>query len=107
MDFPGGSVVKNPPANAGATGDGGSIIESGRSCRGVNGNPLQYSWTEKPGQRSLADYSLRDHKELDTTEHIHTRTHKHLVGRMGSISEGESGPKYGMASFYGLGNFIG
>ena len=74
VDFP---VVKNLPANAGATGDGGSIIESGRSSRGGNGNPLQYSWTDKPGQRSLADYSLRDHKELDTTEHAHTHTHTH------------------------------
>ena len=38
--FPGGSVVKNPPANA---GDAGSIPEFGRSPGGRNGNPLQYS----------------------------------------------------------------
>ena len=38
--FPGGSVVKNPPANA---GDVGSISGSGRSPGGGNGNPLQYS----------------------------------------------------------------
>ena len=42
-----------------------------------------------------------------THTHTHTHTHKHSIGRMGSISEGESGPKDGMASFYGLGNFIG
>ena len=29
--FPGGSVVKNPLANAGDTGDAGSIPRSGRS----------------------------------------------------------------------------
>ena len=29
--FPGGSVVKNPPANAGDAGDSGSISGSGRS----------------------------------------------------------------------------
>ena len=34
--LPGGSVVKNPPANA---GDAGSIPESGRSPGGGNGNP--------------------------------------------------------------------
>ena len=35
--FPGGSVVKNPPANV---GDVGSIPESGRSHGEGNGNPL-------------------------------------------------------------------
>ena len=41
--FPGGSVVKNLPANAGASGDVGSIPGSGRFPGGGNGNPLQYS----------------------------------------------------------------
>ena len=40
MGFPGGSVVKNPPANA---GDVGSISEWGRSAEEGNGNPFQYS----------------------------------------------------------------
>ena len=40
MGFPGGSVVKNPPANA---GDAGSTPGSGRSLGERNGNPLQYS----------------------------------------------------------------
>ena len=40
MGFPGGSVVKNSPANA---GDMGSIPGLGRSCGEGNGNPLQYS----------------------------------------------------------------
>ena len=34
LDFPGGSVVKNSPAN---TGDGGSIPGSGRSPGGGSG----------------------------------------------------------------------
>ena len=38
--FPGGAVVKNPPANAGDTRDVGSIPGSGRSPRKGNGNPL-------------------------------------------------------------------
>ena len=39
-DFPGGSAVKNPPANA---GDMGSIPGSGRSPGEGNGNLLQCS----------------------------------------------------------------
>ena len=47
---PGGSVIKNPPANAADAGDVGSIPGSGRSPGEGNGNPLQYScWTEEPG----------------------------------------------------------
>ena len=41
VGFLGGSVVKNPPANA---GDMNSIPKSGRSPGEGNGNPLQYSW---------------------------------------------------------------
>ena len=37
------SLVKNLPANAGDTGDMGSIPGSGRSPRGGNDNSLQYS----------------------------------------------------------------
>ena len=39
---------KNPPANAEATGDMGSIPGSGRSPGEGIGNPLQYSCLEKP-----------------------------------------------------------
>ena len=38
-DFPGGTVVKNPPANAGDTREAGSIPESGRSPAVGKGNP--------------------------------------------------------------------
>ena len=41
-------VVKNLPAHAGGTRDGGSIPGSGRSPGGDNGNPLQYSCLENP-----------------------------------------------------------
>ena len=53
MGFPGGTVVKNPPTNAGATGDTGSIPGSGRSPGGGNGNPLQYSCLENPVDRGV------------------------------------------------------
>ena len=41
--FPGASVVKNLLANAGDSGDEGSIPGSGRSPGREHGNPLQYS----------------------------------------------------------------
>ena len=39
-------MVANLPANAGQTGDSGSIPGLGRSPGGGNGNPLQYSCLE-------------------------------------------------------------
>ena len=58
LDFPGGAVVKNPPANAGDAGDpgdAGPIPVLGRSPRRGHGNALQYSclrisWMEEPGK---------------------------------------------------------
>ena len=47
MGFPGGSVVKNLPANAGDA----ALIPVGRSPAGGNGNPLQYSCLEIPKDR--------------------------------------------------------
>ena len=46
--FPGGSVVKNPPADA---GDLGLIPRSGRCPGARKGNPNQYSWLENPMDR--------------------------------------------------------
>ena len=48
LDFLGGSVVKNLPANA---GEAGSIPGSGRSPAGGDDNPLQYSCLEIPMDR--------------------------------------------------------
>ena len=48
MGFPGGSMVKNPPANA---GDMGAIPGSGRSPGVGNGNPLQDSCLENSMDR--------------------------------------------------------
>ena len=46
--FPGGTVVKNPPVNAGDIRDADSIPESGRSSAGGHGSPLQHSCLENP-----------------------------------------------------------
>ena len=43
--FPGGSVIKNTPANV---GDSSSILGSGRSPGEGNGNSFQYSCLENP-----------------------------------------------------------
>ena len=51
VGFPGGTVVKNLPANAGDIGDVGSIPGLGRSLVGGNGNSLQYSCLGNPMDR--------------------------------------------------------
>jgi len=50
LSIPHGSVVKNPPANA---GDVGSIHESGRSPGEGNGNPLKYSCLGNPKDKGV------------------------------------------------------
>ena len=65
MGFPGGSVVKNSPANA---GDVGLIPGSGRSSREGNGNPFQYSCLENPVDRGALWATVQGvTKESDTT----------------------------------------
>ena len=49
--FLGGAVVKNPPANAGDTGDTDLIPGLGRPLGGGNGNLLQYSYLGNPMYR--------------------------------------------------------
>jgi len=46
-------MVKNPHAKAGDTRDTGSIHGLGRSSKGGNGKPLQYSYLEIPMDRIL------------------------------------------------------
>ena len=65
LGFPGGSVVKNSPANA---GDKGLIPESGRSPGEGNGNPLQYSCLGNPMERGGWQATVCGAaKEWDTT----------------------------------------
>ena len=61
LGFPGGSDGKESTCNA---GDLGLIPRLGRSPGGGHGNLIQYSCLENPyGQRSLAGYSPRGHRE--------------------------------------------
>ena len=65
-DFPGGSVVKHPLANA---GDVGWIPGLGRSPGKENGNPLQYSCLGIPMGRGAWQVAMHVvAKESDATE---------------------------------------
>ena len=71
MGFPGASVVKNLPANAGDTRDMGLMLSQEV--------PWRRKWQHTPvflpgkfhGQKSVAGYSPWGCKESDMTEHTH------------------------------------
>ena len=71
---PGGTVVKNPPANA---GDMSSFTGLGRSLEVGNGNLLKYScwripWTEQPG--GLQSMESQKVRHNCVSEHAHTHS---------------------------------
>ena len=68
--FPGGSVVKNPPANAGDSGDTDSILGSRRSPGVGNGNSPVFLPVKFQRQRILVGYSAWGCKESDTTAQL-------------------------------------
>ena len=71
--FPGGSVVKNLPANE---EDLSSIPGSGRSPGEENGNPLQYSCLGKPVDREAWGSTVfRVTKSQTQLRLKHTHTH--------------------------------
>ena len=88
QDFPGGSVVKNLPANA---GDMGSIPGSGRSLGEGNSNPCQYScWeipqTEEPGwlqsmesQRVGCDWATFNYCIIYTSKNISSSSRHSII----------------------------
>ena len=64
MGFPGGSVVKNLPANA---EDVGLILGWGRSPGERNDNPLQYNCLENPMDRGTWQATVHGVAESDMT----------------------------------------
>ena len=88
--FPGGSVVKNPSANA---GDASSIPGWERYPGGGSGNPLQYSYLENPMDRRVCRATLcRVTKESDMTESDMTESDTHADGTGSSQAETPSLP---------------
>ena len=70
MSFPGGTVVKHPPAHARDKKDADSIPGLGRSPGGEgNGNPLQYPYLEHPMNRGAWWTRAHGATKSDTTEH--------------------------------------
>ena len=79
--FPGGSMVKNPPANAG-DGDAGSIPGLGRSPGGGHSNPLQYPCLENPMDRGTWQATVYGVTKSRTQLSMHT--HMPLEGCLGT-----------------------
>ena len=71
MGFPGGSVLKNLPANVGDARNVGLIPGLGKAPGGGHGNPLQYSCLGNPMYRGA----------WQATVHRATRVRHNLVSK--------------------------
>ena len=82
--FPGGTVVNNPPANAGDTGDMGSFPGLGRFPGGGNVNPLPYSYLENSMERGAWQATVhgiaKSQTRLTTCGHEETESRNTKLG---------------------------
>ena len=75
FNFPGGSVLKNPPADVGDTGNTGSIPWSGRFSQSRKWQPTPLFLSEEShGWRRLEGHSSWGPKESDMTERVSMHT---------------------------------
>ena len=72
-------VTENPPANAGDTGDVGSIPVSGRSPGGENGNPLQRSHLQNTMDRGSWQATVYGGTKCQTRLSNWTCTYMYIV----------------------------
>ena len=80
--LPLGSVVKNPPANAGVIGVTGSIPKVGKIPWRRKWQPTPVFLTGKSyGQRSLAGDCPWGHKKSDMTEWLATEVHTYCIAQ--------------------------
>ena len=73
-------MVKDLFANAGDTGDVGSVLGSGGSPKGANGNPLQYSCLENPVDRGAWQAAVHG---VTKSTHTHCCVRYHFGGNLG------------------------
>ena len=78
MGFPGGSVVKNLPANAGDREEEGLIPGSGRSPGRENGNLLLFSCLDNPMDRGTQQATVHGVAESDMTTTKQACNHSYL-----------------------------
>ena len=95
LGFPGLSVVRNLPANAGDTGEPGLIPKSARSSGGGNGNPLQDSCLGNPIDTGAWRATVQSHSQTWLSMHLYAHDTfqnymKHLEG-WGQDMEGRVG----------------
>ena len=86
LGFPGGSVVKSLPANAGDAGDTSSIPGTGRFPGGGNGNLLQYFCLGNPMDRgawwATVHRVAKSQAWLSDEHALCTHTHTHILGTL-------------------------
>ena len=77
-DFPGGTVIKNPPADAGEAGNAGSTSGSGRSPGGGNGTLLHCSCLKNSKDRgacwAIVHGVTKRHTWLSDWAHAYNRS---------------------------------
>ena len=82
MGFPGGTLLKNPPANARDTGDTGLIPGLGSSLGGGNSNTFQCSCLGNPMDRGDSPWGCNGVRNNLATK----RTTAKLAGKRALVS---------------------
>ena len=100
--YPGGAMVKNPPANARGARD--AIPGLGRSPGGEKGSPVQYSFLENSMDRGVWWDTVRavtkswtqliNWVRAHTHKHTHTHTHTHIQSNFTLVAWKRSWGKY-------------